>query len=308
MLRIFANWGMPKPFKQGWMRVSEIHKIFYQEVGNPKGMPVICFHGGPGYRSNIWTAKKFDLRKYRVILFDQRGCGKSTPQGEVRDNTTQDLVDDAAKLLNHLGITTKVMVFGSSWGTTLALLFGEKYPQKVQRMLLSKVFLADKNSRDWEQKYSAWFYPDIMDEIRMVVPDREKTAAFFDKEISSDDLQKQVRAVRLYGRYERVLGSLEPKLGDESVTEEEVNACRVMMHYAANGFFMAENEILDNINRLQGIPAAIFHNRLDMVCPVIGAYSLAKAWKGVELAVLPSEGHGSKMLDDAVVRYIQNLY
>ena len=307
MLKILANWGTPKPFNQGWLRVSEIHKIFYREVGNPEGVPVICFHGGPGYWSNVGTAKKFNLRKYRVILFDQRGAGKSIPAGEVRENTTQDLVEDAAKLLSHLGIEAKVVVFGSSWGTTLALLFAEKYPQKVQHMVLSKVFLADKNSREWEQKYSGWFSPDVRDEVRPIVPEKEKTAAFYYKEIMSDDLQRQVRAVKLYGRYERVLGALEPKLGDEGVREEEVNACRVMMHYAANDFFMAENAILDNIDKLRGIPAAIFHNRLDMVCPIIGAYRLAKEWKEAELYVLPSEGHGSRMLDRKLVDYLRNL-
>ena len=237
MLKIFANWGKPRAFNQGWLQVSEIHKIFYQELGNPQGLPVICFHGGPGYWSRAETAKKFDLRKCRVILFDQRGCGKSQPLGEVKENTTHDLVDDAAKLLKHLGLKNKVVLFGSSWGTTLALLFAEKYPQLVEKLFLSKVFLADKVSREWEQRCSGWFYPDMMDEVRKPIKKEMKTAEFYYKEIMSGDLQKQLQAVNLYGSYENVLGSLQPQLGRGEVTEVEVMSCRVMMHYAANNLF-----------------------------------------------------------------------
>ncbi len=296
MLKIFANWGKPRAFNQGWLQVSEIHKIFYQELGNPQGLPVICFHGGPGYWSRAETAKKFDLRKSRVILFDQRGCGKSQPLGEVKENTTHDLVDDAAKLLKHLGIKNKVVVFGSSWGTTLALLFAEKYPQLVEKLFLSKVFLADKISREWEQRCSGWFYPDMMDEVRKPIKKEMKTAEFYYKEIMAGDLQKQLQAVNLYGSYENVLGSLQPQLGRGEVTEVEVMSCRVMMHYAANNFFLREDEIIKGIDAVQKMPVCVVHNRLDMVCPLVGAYQLKQVIPEAELHIVPDYGHGSKLL------------
>lgn len=306
-MNIFSRWFEPKAFHQGYLRVSEKHRIFFREFGKPSGVPVICFHGGPGYWSNAGTAGNFNLKKCRVILFDQRGCGKSLPAGEVAENTTQDLVEDAARLLAHLQITEPVVVFGSSWGATLALLFAEKYPEKVRRLIVAKVFLANQDNRMWEQLYSGWFYPDVMALLREPLPDGEDVPAFYYRQIMSGDLQKQVRAVQLYGRYERVLGEVSVAEAAEPVTESDVSSCRVMMHYAAHKFFLAENEILAHAERLKTIPVVIVHNRLDMVCPLIGAYELHRRLPLSDLRIVPDRGHGSRLLTKQLQVYTRNI-
>ncbi len=290
----------PRAFHTGYLKVSERHRIFYREYGNPDGYPVICFHGGPGYHSNAGTAKNFNLKKCRVILFDQRGCGKSLPAGETEENTTRNLIEDAAKLLDFLKIGQKVAVFGGSWGSTLALLFAEAYPEKIERLLVSKIFLCTEENRTWELEYSGLFYPDMLRQVKEKAAGQKNVPAYYRDMIFSEDLQKQIEAVNLYGSYENVLGSLSPRLGYEAVDETLLKSCRVMMHYAANKFFLKENEILENAGKIAHIPTVIVHNRLDMVCPLKGAYLLHQALPKSELIVVPALGHGGKLIGKTV--------
>lgn len=304
----FSRLFEPKAFSRGYLPVSDIHKVFYHEYGNPQGAPVICFHGGPGYWSNAKTAKNFDLKKCRVILFDQRGCGKSVPAGEMKDNTTADLAGDAAKLLDYLKISGKVTVFGSSWGSTLALLFAERYPERVSQLIISKIFLANRDSRDWELKYSGWFYPDMLEKILEPVEKKQSVPEYYAGLINSGDLQKQVEAVNLYGSYEFVLGELSPSLGRAEIGADDVSFCRIFMNYSANKFFLEENQILDNLGKIKNIPAVIIHNRLDLVCPLVGAYELHKKLPRSKLVIVPDYGHGSEMMSEALKREIKGLF
>ena len=303
----FFNLFSLRAFRIGYLKVSAVHKIFYRVYGNPKGKTVICFHGGPGYWSNLKTAKNFNLKKYKVILFDQRGCGKSLPLGEMNDNTTQDLVDDAAKLLDFLKIDEKVIVFGSSWGSTLALLFAETFPQRVERLILSKVFLANHDNRTWELENSALFYPDVFEKIAQPVQNAKFLPAYYASLINSEDLQKKIDAVNLYGSFENVLGSLNPKLGYPLVDETLLNSSKIMMNYAANRFFLKENQILENVSKIKHIPTLIVHNRLDFVCPLKGAFDLHKALPLSHLVIVPERGHGGPLISQCLKKEIAEI-
>lgn len=304
---LFRFLFQPRAYHEGYLQVSGLHRIFFREFGNPKGKPVICFHGGPGYWSNAGTAENFNLKKFRVILFDQRGCGKSCPLGEMRENTTADLVEDAARLLDYLNVTEKAVVFGGSWGSTLALLFAEKYPERTERLVVSKIFLCNQDNFDWELVHSGLFYPDMLGQIQEGAAGKKNIAEYYAGLINSGDLKKQLRAVNLYGSYENVLGRLAPKLGYAEVDETLLASCRVMMNYAANRFFLKENEIMDNIHKIKDIPTAIVHNRLDMVCPLKGAWQLHQVLPKSTLRVVPAAGHSGKMISRAVKEEIAGI-
>lgn len=168
---LMFNWFAPKVFNQGYLPEEDGHQVFFMEAGSKDGKPVLVFHGGPGGASRLRHAEAFDRRKFRVVFFDQRGCGRSQPSGETAHNTTADLLQDAARLLDFLDIKEKVILLGGSWGATLALLFAEKYPERVKALLLSKIFLADEISAGWTDDVSGWFYPDVMDKLRRNMPE-----------------------------------------------------------------------------------------------------------------------------------------
>ena len=305
--KIWRQLTAPKIFNRGYLPEAGGHQVYFVEMGNPRGIPVLVFHGGPGGGMNLRYAQPFDRRKYRVILFDQRGCGKSCPLGEMRENTTADLVEDAARLLDYLKVTEKAVVFGGSWGSTLALLFAEKYPERTERLIVSKIFLCNQDNRDWELGHSGLFYPDMLGQVQEGAAGKKNIPEYYADLINSGDLQKQLRAVNLYGSYENVLGRLAPKLGYAEVDETLLASCRVMMNYAANRFFLKENEIMDNIHKIKDIPTAIVHNRLDMVCPLKGAWQLHQVLPKSTLRVVPAAGHSGKMISRAVKEEIAGI-
>ena len=202
------NWFAPKVFNQGYLPEEDGHQVFFMEAGSKDGKPVLVFHGGPGGASRLRHAEAFDRRKFRVVFFDQRGCGRSQPSGETAHNTTADLLHDAARLLDFLDIKEKVILLGGSWGATLALLFAEKYPERVKALLLSKIFLADEISAGWTDDVSGWFYPDVMDKLRRNMPENANLPEYYAEMVNSRNLSDQVKAASLYGNYERVLGHL----------------------------------------------------------------------------------------------------
>ena len=159
------KWFTPKPFNSGFLPEKDGHEIAFAEFGNPKGKPILCFNGGPGGKFRAERARFANLKKYRVIMFDQRGCGRSLPLGETKNNTTQDLLDDASRLLDHLNVTQKIIIRGASWGSTLALLWAEQHPDKVEKLLLSQIFLANEEFINWEFNGARHIYPDFVDEL-----------------------------------------------------------------------------------------------------------------------------------------------
>ena len=299
-MAFWSNWFIPKPFNEGYLPELDGHRVYYREFGNPKGEAIICFHGGPGFLSRAETAKKFDLKKYRVVMFDQRGCGKSEPAGCMEHNTTQDNVDDVVRLLELLEINEKVILFGGSWGSTMALMFAITYPKVVKAMILSKIFLANKDSLKWELKQSGLFYPDMLDGLKGNISDNYLIPEYYAKQINSESLEQQTQAATKYGCWERVLGSLDPKFGDYIPDEKEINMQKIYINYAAQSFMLEDDEIIDNADKIDNIPTLILHNRLDFICPPINAYRLHKVLPMSKLIFVPAKGHSSKLLDETM--------
>ncbi len=295
----FENWFNPKPFNSGYLPEVNGHLVYYAEYGNSQGIPVLCFHGGPGGSSKAKYAKIADLKKYRVVMFDQRGCGKSTPLGKVDNNTTGDLLDDASRLLDYLRINQKVIVRGASWGSTLALLWAERHPERVEKLLLSQIFLANDESSRWELEDSAYFFPEFVEYMNHASQDN--IVAYYNQLIQSDDVAKQLDAINHGCWYEHICGSMSPQFASfKEVTEKQLTSNRIYMHYEAHKFFLKSDTILDNINKIKDIPTIIIHNRLDMVCPFKGAYDLHKAMPDSQLIIVPEFGHCGKLLHKTI--------
>lgn len=292
----WKKWLEPKPYNQGYLPADGGHEVFFQEFGNPSGKPILVFHGGPGGSFKAKHVSFADLKKHRVVGFDQRGCGQSKPLGDMRNNNTQELLKDASRLLDYLHIEDKVVVRGGSWGSTLALLFAEAYPQKVEKLLLSQVFLADQTAAEWEFSGLKAFYPEFVDELKQKAGSRG-IRTFFAEEINSGDLRRQLEAVNLYGTYERVCGALQPVWGrNEALNEAELASNRIYMNYAVQNFMLKDLQIVKNIDSISGIPVIIVHNRLDFVCPVYGAYMIHKLVPNSKLVIVPDRGHVSGLL------------
>jgi len=302
-----SKWFLPKPYHQGFLPEKDGHEVFFAEFGNPKGKTVLVFHGGPGGGMSYRAAKLFDRKKYRIVMFDQRGCGKSLPLGCLEHNTTQDLIDDATRLLNYLKIDGKIIVRGGSWGATLALLWAIQNPDKVERLLLSQIFLADEDAQIWENDGAGWFYPEFLDEMKQTAQGVD-LASYYNELMQSDDIKKQLIAANTYGFWEVVRSSLQPHWnGSGELSACELASQRVYINYAANGFWLAKDYILNNVNVISGIPTLIVHNRLDFVCPLKGAYRLHKALSGSELVVVPGKGHFGGILAKTIKKEIRRL-
>ena len=301
------NWFAPKVFNQGYLPEEDGHQVFFMEAGSKDGKPVLVFHGGPGGASRLRHAEAFDRRKFRVVFFDQRGCGRSQPSGETAHNTTADLLHDAARLLDFLDIKEKVILLGGSWGATLALLFAEKYPERVKALLLSKIFLADEISAGWTDDVSGWFYPDGRGKPRRNMPENANLPEYYAEMVNSRNLSDQVKAASLYGNYERVLGQLVPAFEKKEVTQDDVNAARIFINYAAAGFMLKDDQIMSNIERIRELPALIVHNRLDMVCPLIGAWRLHKALPASKLVIVPEKGHVGPLMARTLKKEIRRF-
>ncbi len=287
----------PKPFDTGLLDVGNGHEIYYQQFGNPTGVPVLTFHGGPGGSARVKLTNSFDLKKYRVLLFDQRGCGRSVAKNPVKDNTPAFSVQDAADLLDHLKIKGKIVICGGSFGATLALLFAETYPERTGVLLLNSVFLGRKKDIEWVDKDSGYFYPDMMDTLRQKAGSNDTITAYH-KMIFSEKYKDLQRVLTYFGEYEHMLGKLNPAFPDKPVpvTDGGIAWAQIALTYEKNKMFLKENQILNNIARIKNKPCLICHNRLDMVCPVEQAWLVHRAMTRSKLIIVPSEGHSSPQL------------
>lgn len=287
----------PKPFREGLFQTKDgKHKIWFAQYGNPSGQPVLFFHGGPGGGIHPAYFRNISLND-NIIAFEQRGCGRSRPAGGINNNTTQLLVQDAADLLDELKVTRKVISYGGSWGSTLALLFAEKYPARVKKIVAFMVFLARKE--DYLKNMDAVAsicYPEFYEETMHCIGKETKDQYYY-KLIQSKSKKNQRLAVRRSSGYEEILGQLNPSYEKlDYISEKDIQACRIYLHYMANHCFLADNQILKNIGKVRHIPMLIVHNRLDMVCAYNGAYALHKALPKSKLVTVPSLGHWSDLL------------
>jgi proline iminopeptidase len=283
-----------QPLRSGMLEVDEIHTIYWEEVGNPEGVPVLFLHGGPGAGLSAQHRRFFDPQRYRVILFDQRGAGKSTPVGEWRNNTTQLLVGDIEKLRLMFGID-KWLVFGGSWGSTLALAYGETYPERCLGFILRGIFLCTQKEIDWFLNGVEWFYPELFDEFAMAIPESERgdlLKAYTDRMLC-DDPERYWPAARAWSRFEGRRVFLLPRPEDPPNDALDLGVGRLESHYMLNLGFFEDDQLMKNLHRIAHLPAVIVQGRYDVICPPVSAYRLHKAWPGSQLKMIPDAGHGA---------------
>ena len=298
---------MPKPFNEGFLPEQDGHKIHYVQYGNPQGIPVLSFHGGPGGCSRPKYAKLFNLKKYRFIQFDQRGCGLSEYENLIFANNTQALISDAARLLDFLKIRVPIIVHGCSWGSTMALLFAEAYPKLVQKIVVHSVFLARVQDSAWLMHDSERFYPDLWQEMRQQVHTRNILPAY-EKLLFSENEADNLKALSYWGSYEYQLGELNPQF--EKITEatpETLNSARIYLTFTKNHFFIADNQITDNIASIKNIPMLIAHNRMDFCCLVNQAWDLHMASPNSRLIINPGYGHSTPQLLQVVKKALKDF-
>lgn len=288
-----------EPYRSGHLKVSDLHEIYFEEVGNPNGKPVVFVHGGPGGGIDSSMRRFFDPKVWRVILFDQRGCGKSKPFSELKDNTTWTLVEDMEKLRNHVNVPTWT-VFGGSWGSTLALTYAIKHPEKTKELILRGIFLLRKKEIDWfYQEGASYVFPDAWDKYLAPIPDNERgdlVSAFY-KRLTSPDKNIRSEAAKAWSIWEGSTSKLffDPKFVERFGGDEFADAfARIECHYFVNkGFFEEDGWILNNVDKIRHIPAWIVQGRYDVVCPAVSAWELHKAWPESKLHIIPDAGHSA---------------
>jgi proline iminopeptidase len=283
-------------YRSDWLQVSETHAIYYEECGNPNGKPVVFLHGGPGSGCNPNQRRFFDPAHYRIILLDQRGCGRSLPLGETSANTIDDLVDDIERLRLHLGIT-KWLVFGGSWGSTLGLAYAIARPQMVAGLILRGIFLSRQSELDWFLGQSEQFFPEAWNSLLAYIQPDERHAVLeaYAKRIFSDDLAVSAPAATRWNDYEGSIMSLQPSSGSGLPVSEQVQVARarVQIHYIKHGCFVSRRNLLDEAKKLAHIPTIIVQGRYDMVCPPVTAWQLKQAMPHAEFHMIPDAGHSA---------------
>ena len=286
-----------EPYKEGKLKVSELHTIHYEESGNPQGKPIIFLHGGPGGGITPIYRQYFDSQRWRIVIFDQRGCGKSTPYAELRENTTWDLVSDIEKLREHLGISQWV-VFGGSWGSTLSLAYSQTHPERCKGLILRGIFMLRRSEINWfYQEGASKIYPDAWQEYIKPIPPEERhdLLTAFHKRLTSEDRKIRLEAARAWSIWEASTSKLIPsqvtqrRFGQAEFAEA---FARIECHYFVNkGFLTTENQLLENVDRIRHLPGVIVQGRYDVVCPTITAWELHQAWQEAEFILVPDAGH-----------------
>ncbi len=286
-----------EPYNEGKLPVSSLHTIHYEQSGNPNGKPVIFLHGGPGGGITPMYRQYFDPEKWRIIIFDQRGCGQSTPYAELRENTTWDLVSDIEQLREHLKIEQWV-VFGGSWGSTLALAYSQTQPERCQRLILRGIFmLRQKELRWFYQEGASNIFPDAWQEYLQPIPpeERDDLISAYYKRLTSDDHQIRLEAARAWSVWEASTSKLFPSedtIKRFGVEDFAVAFARIECHYFFNkGFLATENQLLDNAHKISDIPGVIVQGRYDVVCPMITAWELHQVWPKAKFVVVGDAGH-----------------
>ncbi len=283
------------PFDQRMLEVGQGHRVYVEQCGNPTGIPVVVLHGGPGGGCSPAMRRYFDPGVYRVVLFDQRGCGRSRPHASVQDNTTWHLVDDIELIRLTLGIE-RWAVFGGSWGATLALIYAQTHPDRVRALMLRGVFLMTPGELAWFYGGGAGrFWPDLWARFTAPIPEAEHgdLIGAYHRRLFSGDATEEVRCARAWTAWENALASMATDgPGGDSPAEYARAFARLENHYFINaGFLGPERQILDRLDRIADIPGVIVQGRYDMICPPAAAHALAAGWPAARLAMVPRAGH-----------------
>jgi proline iminopeptidase len=287
-----------EPYNTGRLAVGGGHEVYFEESGNPKGKPVVFVHGGPGFGTEGKQRRFFDPNAYRIVLFDQRGCGKSTPFASLDDNTTWDLVRDMEKIREHLGIA-RWQVFGGSWGSTLGLAYAEAHPERVSELVLRGIFLIRKQEIDWfYQRGASALYPDAWEGYLAPIPEAERgdlVRAYY-KRLTSPDAKVRGEAARAWSVWEGSTSNLFPSPALISKTSEDdfsLAFARIECHYFVHAAWLEERALLANVDRIRKIPGVIVQGRYDVVCPMESAWALHRAWPEATLHVVQDAGHSA---------------
>ena len=288
-----------EPVRAGRLRVSDIHELYWEESGNPSGLPVVALHGGPGGGSSPEMRRFFNPEKYRIILFDQRGCGRSSPHSELTDNTTWDLVADIETLREFLNIE-KWVVFGGSWGSTLALAYAAKHLPRTMGLILRGIFLLTDAEIQWfYQQGASRLFPDAYDRYVEPIPEieRDDLVQAFYKRLTGDDVKERAAAARAWSQWEGETLSLRgpavrpPRFEDTDFLDA---FARIECHYFWNrGFFEKDGWLLEEAKNFGDLPGYIVHGRYDVVTPLSSAWALKKVWPAAELKIIGDAGHSS---------------
>ena len=286
-----------QPYNEGYLKVSDLHTIHFEESGNPQGKPIVLLHGGPGGGCPPFYRQYFDPEKWRLIMFDQRGCGQSKPHAELQENNTWNLVSDIEKLREYLNIEQWV-VFGGSWGSTLSLAYSQSHPDRCKGLILRGIFmLRQKEIRWFYQEGASYIFPDAWEEYVKPIPmnERDDMLTAYYKRLTNPDAQIRLEAARAWSIWEASTSRLllDPDLMRKFGQEQFAEAfARIECHYFINkGFLEIEEQLLLNVDRIRHIPAVIVQGRYDVVCPMISAWELHRAWLEAELIVVPDAGH-----------------
>ena len=288
-----------EPYDTGMLAVDARHALYYEQCGNPQGKPVVLLHGGPGAGCSAKMRRFHDPAKYRIVLFDQRGSGRSTPHADLVDNTTWDLVADIERLRAMLGIE-RWQVFGGSWGSTLALAYAQTHPERVTELVLRGIFMLRRWELEWfYQEGASRLFPDAWEPYLQAIPEAERgdLIAAYHRRLTSPEEATRLAAARAWSVWEGATSFLrvDPAfvIGHEDAAFALAFA-RIENHYFVNGgFFEVEDQLLRDAHRIAGIPGVIVHGRYDVVCPIQNAWDLHKAWPKSELVVNPGSGHSA---------------
>jgi proline iminopeptidase len=294
-----------EPYETGFLEVGSGHRIYWEQSGNPNGKPVVFLHGGPGGGSDPKYRRYHDPEAYRIVVFDQRGCGKSEPYASLVDNTTWHLVADIEALRTHLGIETW-QVFGGSWGSTLALAYAQNHPERVTELVLRGIFMLRRSELEWFYQSGAdQLFPDAWEHYLEPIPEVERgdlMSAYY-RRLTSDDPNVRRAAARAWSIWEGSTSYLVQDLDHIARTGEDdfaVAFARIECHYFVHGgFFETDGQLLQNVDRIRHIPAVIVQGRYDVVCPMRSAWDLHRAWPEADLRVVPTAGHSANEIGNA---------
>ena len=287
-----------KPYVTHSLAVEPPHLLYVEETGNPNGLPVLFVHGGPGAGCEPYHRRFFDPEVYRIVLFDQRGCGHSKPHASLEGNTTQALVADMESIRQHLGIE-RWLLFGGSWGSTLSLVYAEAHPERVAGLILRGIFLCRPDEIRWfYQEGASWLFPDAWEEFLAPIPVDERgdlLQAYYQR-LSGDDEIARMACAKAWSVWEGRTSTLKPNkhvIDHFAAPFTALSLARIESHYFVNNIFLDDNQILRDVGRLADIPAVIVHGRYDVVCPLRNAWELHQAWPDSDLEIIGDAGHSA---------------
>ena len=285
------------PFETGMLALDDRHSMYWEQTGIPGGLPVLFLHGGPGAGATSVHRRFFDPNVYRIVIYDQRGAGRSTPRGSLTDNTTDHLIADIELLREHLGLD-KFLLFGGSWGSTLSLAYAQQHPDRCLGMVIRGIFLGRPDEIDWFLNGLKRVFPEAWRNLVEILDEaeREDILGAFHRRLLDPDPAVYLPAARAWSRYEGACSTLHPSPETVAAFGEDSTSfalARIETHYFTQGNFMGENALLENLDRITHLPCTIIQGRYDMICPIATAEELHRAWPGSEMVIVPDAGHSA---------------